>query len=312
MPHTGLARCSTDVDGDGRLDLYVANDADPNQLYTNVPGGAAGLGFRLEERAKRWRVDDPNAGMGIAAADVNLDGRPDFVVTNSRGQLHAAYRSRVSKGRTSFVDVRPALSAAIGTHSTGWGASWSDLDLDGDLDLVVANGAIPVLNLTKNAQRLQVLEDLGVRDGAPRFALGGKAIGTGRIPRVNGRGLAAADYDNDGDVDLAVNSIGGKLLLVENRGAKGHWLEVQLPSFAPGAVVTAILPGGRTPRPAGARGIELSLLRGSARPLRTREGCSRAGSARALPQRHRRAPARRPGGPDRRRGRKLRRATVPP
>jgi hypothetical protein len=250
-PAHGLGAVFTDIDGDGRLDLYVANDADPNQLYLNVAraGGAtadpAGLGFRLEESAKRWRLDDPNAGMGIAAADVSLDGRPDLVVTNSRGQLHAAYRSRVSARGPAYVDDRPALSTAIGTRSTGWGASWADLDLDGDLDLAVANGAIPVLDLARNAQRVQVLENLGVRKGESRFALADRALRTSRVPRVNGRGLAVADYDNDGDVDLAVNSIGGRLLLFENRGARGHWLEVELAEFSPGAVVTVLLADGR-------------------------------------------------------------------
>ena len=63
-------------------------------------------------------------------------------------------------------------------------------------------------------------------------------------PLVNGRGLAAADYDNDGRVDIAVNSIGGKLILLHNTGASGHWLEVELAPLAPGALVTAVLPDG--------------------------------------------------------------------
>ena len=88
----GLGAVFTDVDRDGRLDLYVANDADPNQLYRNVPSGGA-LGFRFEDVGKRLGVDDPNAGMGIAAADYSGDGRVDLFVTNSRHQLHAAYRS---------------------------------------------------------------------------------------------------------------------------------------------------------------------------------------------------------------------------
>ena len=85
----GLGAVFTDYDRDGRLDLYVANDADPNQLYRNVQRPGA-LGFRLEDVARRQGVDDPNAGMGIAVADYSLDGRPDLIVTNAREQLHSA------------------------------------------------------------------------------------------------------------------------------------------------------------------------------------------------------------------------------
>jgi hypothetical protein len=238
----GLGALFTDFDHDGRLDLYVANDADPNQLYANV-ARSGNLGFRFEEVAGREGVDDPNAGMGIASADYSLDGSADLLVTNSREQLHAAYRSRASANGRAFTDARPEISAAFGTKSTGWGASWADLNLDGDLDLVVANGAIPVLDLTKNAQRVQVLENRTSPGGVARFAPA--VVDIERAPRVNGRGLAAADYDNDGDLDVAVNSIGGRLLLLENRGARGHWLEVQLPRFSPGAVVIVSLPNGR-------------------------------------------------------------------
>ena len=70
-------------------------------------------------------------------------------------------------------------------------------------------------------------------------------VGLANGPVVNGRGLAAADYDNDGDLDVAVGSIAGPLVLLRNSGAAGHWLEVQLRTFAPGAKVTAVLPGGR-------------------------------------------------------------------
>ena len=87
----GLGAVFTDYDGDGRLDLYVANDADPNQLYRNV-ADSGGPGFRFEEVARREDVADPNAGMGIAAADFTRDGRTDLFVTNSRNQLHAAFR----------------------------------------------------------------------------------------------------------------------------------------------------------------------------------------------------------------------------
>jgi hypothetical protein len=229
----GLGAVFTDVDGDGRLDLYVANDEDPNRLYLNVADSGP-LGFRFEESARREGVADPNAGMGVAAGDYDRDGRGDLFVTNSRRQLHAAFRG--SDGTRLFEDARADFAGAVGTRYTGWGVSWADLDLDADLDLLLANGAIPLLRLERDAQRLQVLQNLG----GGRFAAGGTWS-----RRVNGRGLAVADFDNDGDLDVALGSIGGRLALLRNTAAAGHWLEVKLPRFAPGTRVTAVLPGGR-------------------------------------------------------------------
>jgi hypothetical protein len=239
----GLGAVLLDYDDDGRLDLYVANDADPNQLYRNVPRSGR-LGFRLVEVARAEGVDDPNAGMGIAAADFSRDGTTDLFITNARGQLHASYRSRPrGAAGPSFADARPELAAVLGARSTGWGTSWADLDLDGDLELLVANGAIPVVDLAKGAQRVQVLESLG---SAAKFARVAPSVGLGGLPKVNGRGLAAADFDNDGDVDAAVNSIGGELMLLRNDGReRGHWLTIRLRSFAPGAVVTVVRESGR-------------------------------------------------------------------
>ena len=236
----GLGAVFTDVDDDGRLDLYVANDLDPNRLYLNV-ARPDGLGFRFVERARSEGVDDPNAGMGIAAADYSLDGREDLFVTNSRKQLHAVYRSTPR----SFEDARPDFVEALGNDYTGWGVSWVDLDLDGNLDLVLANGAIPLLHPKRDAQRLQVLENLTGEGRRGEFADAGAAVGLPTGLRLNGRGLAAADFDNDGDVDVAVNSIAGPLLLLRNSGARGHWLEVKPSGFAPGTTITAVLPSGR-------------------------------------------------------------------
>jgi hypothetical protein len=231
-----LGAVFTDLNGDGRLDLYVANDEDPNRDYVNVPAPGTRLGFRFVDRARSAELADPNAGMGIAQGDYDGDGRPDLLVTNSRGQGHAVFRSR---GRA-FTSGREAFAAAFGTNFTGWGDSWVDLNNDGRLDLVLANGAIPVTSLARDAGPVQVLENLH-----GTFANATALVGAGGLVRTNGRGLAAADFDNDGHMDVAVNSVGGRLVLLRGTGGSGHWLEVSLRRFAPGAVVTALLPDGR-------------------------------------------------------------------
>jgi hypothetical protein len=248
-----LGAVFSDFDGDGRLDLYVANDGDPNRLYENIPwpGGKkadpAGLGFRFEERAASAGVADPAAGMGVAAADFNGDGRSDLFVSNSRGQGHAVYTGQVPiASGSSFKDVRAAFAPAFGKTFTGWGASWVDLDLDGNPDLVLSNGDIPVTNLALDAQPIQVLENLGGPTGSPPHFLDGTAlVGGNDLPRVVGRGLTTADFDNNGRMDIAINTIGGKLELLRPTGVLGHWLAVRFATFSPGASVTAVLPDGR-------------------------------------------------------------------
>jgi hypothetical protein len=247
----GLGAVLSDLDRDGDLDLYVANDTNPNRMYENVPwpGGAkadpAGLGFRFDERAARAGVADPNAGMGIAAGDYDGDGRNDLFVTNARGQEHAAYRSQPLAGNApSFVDARPEVVQPF-EGFTGWGASWADLDLDTDLDLVLANGAVPVTNLGKDTEPPQVLESRVAQGFPGLFQDAGAGVGLKRVAPVVGRGSAAADYDNDGDLDVALNSIGGPLVLLRNTAQTGNWLEVSVRSFRPGTEVTVRLPDGR-------------------------------------------------------------------
>jgi hypothetical protein len=231
----GLGASFTDVDGDGRVDLYVANDLDPNRLYLNV-GAADGLGFRFVERGRQEGVADRNAGMGVAAADASGDGSPDLFTTNSHRQLHGVFESRAGGG---YADARPDFAPAFDTTLAGWGVSWADFDLDGALDLAIANGAIPLADLKMDAEPVKVLGESG-----GEVADVSAGVGLGESPLVNGRGLAAADYDNDGDLDVAVGSVGGPLVLLRNSGAGGHWLEVALDRFSPGAKVVAVLPDG--------------------------------------------------------------------
>ena len=224
-----LGAVFSDLNGDGRPDLYVANDEDPNRLYMNEPGGP--LGFHFVDEARKKRVADANAGMGIAEADFSGDGRQDLFVSNSRRQTHAVYRATAG----AFRDVRAPFTSVLGSR-TGWGDSWVDLNNDGRLDLVLANGAIPVTNLAKDAGPVQVLAQEGGGTFADAHILRGL--------RTNGRGLAAADYDNDGRVDVAINTVGGNLILLHNTGPVAHWLEVQLAPFSPGAVVTLVQADG--------------------------------------------------------------------
>jgi hypothetical protein len=247
----GLGALFSDPDGDGDLDLYVANDTKPDRLYDNVgwPGGAdadpAGLGFRFEELAGRAGVADPGAGMGVAGADYDADGREDLFVTNARGQVHGAFRGEESDlVDPSFVDVRGDLGIDLG-GATGWGVTWADLDLDTDLDLVVANGDIPVTDLAADAEPLQVFGNLEAQEARALYEDVGAAAGLAEVGPLLARGSAIADYDNDGDLDVAVGTIGGPLVLLENRAASGNWLAVALDGFFPGAVVTVSLADGR-------------------------------------------------------------------
>ncbi len=242
-PQYGLGALFTDVNGDGRLDLYVANDTNPNRLYENRPAQGA-VGFRFVEVGRRERVDDPNAGMGIASGDYTGDGRADLVVTNSHSQLHAVYRSLDGTKSPRFADGQVDLGAAFDTRLAGWGVAWIDAANDGRLDLVVANGAIPVLHPKRDTEPIQLFTNR-TAGGATRFVDATAAVGLDRVRPVIGRGLAVADFDNDGRQDVAVNTVGGRLVLLRGTGRHGHWLEVALPRFPPGTVVSAMLPNGR-------------------------------------------------------------------
>jgi len=236
----GLGAEFVDVNHDGRPDLYVANDEDPNELYINVawPGGVkadpAGLGFRFEDRAAAAGVADPFAGMGIAS-DLSSGGLLGLFVTNSRGEPSAVYAQTPSSG---FANARRSFDPALGTAFAGWGVSWVDLANSGRPDLVLAAGAIPVTSLAADAEQPRVL--------APNGLGFGRAKGVLSRLTLNGRGVAAADAANDGRMDVAINTIGGRLVLLRPTGPVGHWIDVSLSRFAPGTIVSVTLPDGRT------------------------------------------------------------------
>ncbi len=243
----GLGGAIADLDDDGDLDLYVANDTNPNRLYENVawPGGRAAdpldLGFRLEE-VEGSGTDDDNSGMGVAAGDFTMDGRLDLFVTNLGSQRHSLYAN--AGPALAFADATATLAVGdLGGDLTGWGATWVDIDLDTDLDLVVANGAVPVLDLLADAEPMQVLANRSADGGGAVLEDVSDDVGLDAIGPLLGRGTAVADFDNDGDPDIAVNSIASPLRLLRN-DVGGRWLTVALDGFHPGARVTAVLDDG--------------------------------------------------------------------
>ena len=231
-PEYGLGTVLADFDSDGDLDLYIANDTQPNRLYRNdsTPGVA-----KLVDVSAEMGVDDPNSGMGIAAADVDGDQFSDLVVTNLAGQRHAAFQ------RTPDGGYLPAFGAVrdVGMDATGWGTSFGDFDNDGDQDLLVASGAIPIVSLSESSEPVTFLRN---DDGV--FIDGSTAVAIDELADRNGRSIAVADFDNDGDLDAAVSAIGQPLVLIENRVVGGDWIMIDPGVPMPGLKVRVTATSG--------------------------------------------------------------------
>jgi enediyne biosynthesis protein E4 len=245
----GFAVVATDYDDDGLIDLFVANDSNPNFLYRNRGNGRfestgllAGVGVNGEARAQ--------AGMGSDAGDCDGDGRIDLVLTAFAHDRNTLYRNIDGNH---FEDATAAAGLAATTYvRMGWGAAFLDADLDGKLDLFFANGHIfpdvdryPELGETYR-QKNQLLLNAGAR-----FRDVSEHAGAGLQPARVGRGPAVGDLDNDGDPDLIVSNMDDVPTLLENKQKTGHhWIAFRVVSpdrnrFAIGAKVT-ITAGGKT------------------------------------------------------------------
>jgi hypothetical protein len=246
-----LGVSTADFDGDGWLDMYVANDGEENQLWINQRDGTfvnrallAGVALGPSGEAK--------AGMGVDAADFDDDGDEDLVVTNLTGEGMDLY---VNDGRGTFVSGGAA--AGIGHRSlpyTGFGVGWLDLDNDGRLDLLAVNGAVQVQDragavrpanrgsarLGRVASRPDAAEAGDPRNLGQRQQLF-RNLGDGRFgdmtaeggPALNAmdasRGAAFGDVDNDGDTDVVVsNNMGRAQLLLNVTGQQRHWIGVRV------------------------------------------------------------------------------------
>ncbi len=250
----GLGVVFTDLDGDGDPDLYVANDETLNFLFGNRGDGTfedlsllSGTAVNMDGK--------PEAGMGVVAADFDSDGDPDLAVTNFDVETNSYYENL---GDLQFADrSAPSGFGVPSFNLLGFGMVAADLDGDGNLDVYTTNGHIyerPRRAETTFAQRDLIL--LG--DGRGRFReLRCPALEA--TPHV-GRGLAQADFDRDGDPDLALLNNDGPLQLLAS----------DLPGWRGGALAVRLHGGaGRDPEGVGAR-VTLVTVRAGATVRRTR------------------------------------------
>jgi len=243
-----LGVVASDVNDDGLMDLFVANDTVQNFLFLNR-GGDKWEEMGLFAEVAFSADGQPRSGMGVDAADFNQDGMQDLFVANVDQEMFSLYQNN---GDETFSDVAHTHGISSATRlMSGWGLKFFDYDNDGNLDLLLANGhpddmigeyslqvkyAEPLLLFHNDGKRLR---DVSATAG-PVFQKSFPA-----------RGLAVGDFDNNGAVDVLVSNNGGAPLLLRNRAAEGaHWIGLHLEGTtanrdAVGAKVTWTV-GGRT------------------------------------------------------------------
>lgn len=246
----GLGVVAADLDGDGRTDLYVANDQMPNFLWRNL----GGLRFREEAVPAGVAVNLqglPEAGMGVDAGDLDGDGDEDLFLTHLTGETHTLY---LNDGEGQFTD-RTAIAGLGGPTlaATGFGTLAADLDLDGDLDLPVVAGAVRLQEDPARAGDpfpFHQPDQLFLNRGDGRFEEVGHRLAAFAGRREVGRGLAVGDLDDDGDPDLVVfNNSGPVRVLLARAPSEHRWIGMRLLTAggrdALGARVEATLGDGR-------------------------------------------------------------------
>jgi hypothetical protein len=222
----GLGVATVDFNNDGWVDVYVANDSNPSALYLNNRDGTfadvgvtAGCAYSQDGK--------PQAGMGIAIGDYDRNGTMDIFKTNFAGDTSTLY---ANTGEGLCEDRTFAAGIGLNTRWLGWGVGFLDLDSDGWLDLFLVNGHVyPEVERVKTEagykQRKVVYRNL--RNG--RFADVTEQLGDPvTVPKAS-RGAAFADFDNDGDIDIAVNNVNDLPDLYRlDRAGERQWVGVKL------------------------------------------------------------------------------------
>lgn len=224
-----LGVSTADFNGDGWMDIYVANDGEANQLWINQRDGTfrdvallGGAAINAEGHAE--------ASMGVDAGDFNNNGHEDLFMTHWTAETNTLY---VNDGAGYFQD-RTAQSG-LGPPSlarTGFGTAWFDYDNDGWLDLLVVNGSVAVIEAQareEDAFPLRQADQLFRNLGTGRFQDVSERAGAAFRALAVGRGAAFGDIDNDGDIDVVVGNAAGPLhLLINTIGNRQHWIGLRL------------------------------------------------------------------------------------
>ncbi len=245
----GLGVILLDVDGDRKLDIYVANDTTDNHLYRNQGAG------RFEEVGRIFGValdNDgvPNGSMGIDVSDVNNDGWPDILVTNFARESQALYRNQSGRG---FVHVSQLAGLmAVGRSFVSFGVGFLDFDRDGAEDIFIANGHV-VHHPTDSTVKQRPL--LFRSNGQGRFLpVSASDAGSYFESTHLARGAAVGDLDNDGLIDICISHTNDSCAVLRNNSAHaGHYLKVILRGKSSartpvGAVATLEVAGKRLVR----------------------------------------------------------------
>jgi hypothetical protein len=221
-----LGVVATDINNDGLMDLFVANDTVQNFLFANRGKGKwdeiglqAEVGFSAN--------GTPRSGMGVDSADFNGDGRQDLFVANVDQELFSLYKN---DGNEFFSDVAAANGVAQSTRLlSGWGLKFFDYDNDGLIDLFLANGH-PDDMIESYSQQVRYKEPLLLfhHEGA-RLTDVSKQAGPVFQKAYPARGLAVGDFNNDGRVDVLIGNNGeAPVLLKNNAGGGNHWVGLKL------------------------------------------------------------------------------------
>jgi hypothetical protein len=249
-----MTALAADFDADGWPDIYVASDSTAAILYRNNHDGTF-TDVAISSGAAYSENGNPQAGMGVAAADYDGDGRLDLLKTHFADDVPALYRN---VGNFLFEDVATRVGLAVENRFVEWGTGMPDLDLDGRPDIVYVTGNVYPEVEARMAQYPhrgpRVIFRNTAQGAGSRFENVTTASGEGATAPHSSRGAAFGDFDNDGDVDVLVMNMNEPPSLLRNEYAgKNHWIELQLEGSASnrsaiGAVVTLKVNGRSSTR----------------------------------------------------------------